>query len=40
LGNVIDDELGLIATFGQAAPGTGWHQHDEAVLSTPAPDLA
>jgi 2-aminoadipate transaminase len=40
LGNVIDDELGLVDTFGEAAPGTGWHPHDEAVLSTPAPDLA
>jgi DNA-binding transcriptional MocR family regulator len=40
LGNVIDDELGLINTFGGAAPGTGWHQNDEAVLATPAPDLA
>jgi DNA-binding transcriptional MocR family regulator len=40
LGNVIDEELGLIDTFGEAAPGTGWHEHDEAVMSTPAPDLA
>jgi DNA-binding transcriptional MocR family regulator len=40
LGNVIDDELGLLDTFGEATPGTGWHPNDEAVLTTPAPDLA
>jgi DNA-binding transcriptional MocR family regulator len=40
LGNVIDDELGLLQTFGEAAPGATWHRNDEAVLSTPAPDLA
>ncbi len=40
LGNVIDDELGLLSTFGTAPPGTGWHRNDEATLTTPAPDLA
>ena len=40
LGNVIDDELGLLSTFGTAPPGTRWHRNDEATLTTPAPDLA
>jgi 2-aminoadipate transaminase len=40
LGNVIDDELGLLATFGQAAPGVVRPHNDEALTTTPAPDLA
>jgi DNA-binding transcriptional MocR family regulator len=40
LGNVIDDELSLLSTFGEPPPGTGWHGNDEATLTTPAPDLA
>lgn len=40
LGNVIDDELALLATFGQAPPGTARRSTDEALLTTPAPDLA
>ena len=40
LGNVIDAEMGLLETFGEAPPGTGWRQNDEATLTTPAPDLA
>ena len=40
LGNVIDDELGLVATFGQAAPGVVRAHNDEALMTTPAPDLA
>jgi DNA-binding transcriptional MocR family regulator len=40
LGNVIDDELGLLATFGQAAPGAVRPHNDEARATTPAPDLA
>ena len=40
LGNVIDDELGLLATFGQAAPGVVRPHNDEALMTTPAPDLA
>lgn len=39
LGNVIDDELALLATFGRSAPRTGRRSDDEAV-ATPAPDLA
>jgi DNA-binding transcriptional MocR family regulator len=40
LGNVIDDELGLVATFGHAAPGAVRAYNDEALMTTPAPDLA
>lgn len=40
LGNVIDDELSLLDTFGRAAPGTGRHMDDDASLITPGPDLA
>jgi DNA-binding transcriptional MocR family regulator len=40
LGNVIDDELGLLETFGDGPPGPAWHRNDEATLTTPAPDLA
>jgi 2-aminoadipate transaminase len=40
LGNVIDGELGLLATFGQAAPGVARAHNDEALMTTPAPDLA
>ncbi len=40
LGNVIDDELGLVATFGQSASGTMPRHSDEAMMTTPAPDLA
>jgi DNA-binding transcriptional MocR family regulator len=40
LGNVIDDELGLVATFGHAAPGAVRAHNDEALMTTPAPDLA
>jgi 2-aminoadipate transaminase len=40
LGNVIDDELGLLATFGQAVPGVVRPHNDEALMTTPAPDLA
>jgi 2-aminoadipate transaminase len=40
LGNVIDDELGLLATFGQAAPRMVRAHSDEALMTTPAPDLA
>jgi DNA-binding transcriptional MocR family regulator len=40
LGNVIDDELGLVATFGRAAPGVVRRHNDEALMTTPAPDLA
>ena len=40
LGNVIDDELSLLATFGQAAPGVARPHNDEALMTTPAPDLA
>ncbi len=40
LGNVIDDELALLGTFGQAAPGSVRAHNDEAQLTTPAPDLA
>lgn len=40
LGNVIDDELGLIATFGQSTPGVTRGHNDEALMTTPAPDLA
>ncbi len=40
LGNVIDDELGLLATFGQTAPGVVRAHNDEALMTTPAPDLA
>lgn len=40
LGNVIDDELGLVATFGRATPGVVRRHGDEALMTTPAPDLA
>ena len=40
LGNVIDDELGLVATFGHATPGVVRAHNDEALMTTPAPDLA
>ena len=40
LGNVIDDELGLVATFGRATPGVVRAHNDEALMTTPAPDLA
>lgn len=40
LGNVIDEELSLLETFGESAPGTAWHGSSEATLTTPAPDLA
>lgn len=40
LGNVIDEELSLIATFGQAPPGTPRPHRDDALMTTPAPDLA
>jgi 2-aminoadipate transaminase len=40
LGNVIDEEMGLLETFGESAPGTSWHANAEATMSTPAPDLA
>ncbi len=40
LGNVIDDELGLLATFGQTPPGAVRAHNDEALMTTPAPDLA
>ena len=40
LGNVIDEELSLLATFGQAPPGVARPHNDEALMTTPAPDLA
>ncbi len=40
LGNVIDDELALLKTFGSAPPGVVHPSNDEASLATPAPDLA
>lgn len=40
LGNVIDDELGLLATFGQTPAGVVRPHNDEALMTTPAPDLA
>lgn len=40
LGNVIDDEMSLLDTFGQASPGTGRPEHEDATLTTPGPDLA
>ncbi|MGB8020483.1 MAG: PLP-dependent aminotransferase family protein [Candidatus Nanopelagicales bacterium] len=40
LGNVIDDEMALLDTFGEAAPGTGHREHEDATLTTPGPDLA
>ncbi len=40
LGNVIDDELALIDTFGRPGPGRPRRSGDEAAMSTPAPDLA
>ena len=40
LGNVIDAELGLVQTFGAAPAGATRPQNDEALLTTPAPDLA
>ena len=40
LGNVIDEELGLLATFGEAPPGAVRAHNDEALMTTPAPDLA
>ena len=40
LGNVIDDELGLLATFGQTPAGVVRPHNDEALMTTPAPELA
>ncbi len=41
LGNVIDDELALLRTFGTAPPGSARPAGDDSSLSTtPAPDLA
>lgn len=40
LGNVIDDEMNLLDTFGEATPGTGRRDHEDATLTTPGPDLA
>lgn len=40
LGNVIDDELTLLNTFADAGRGGPRPHNDEALLATPAPDLA